>query len=523
VPELATLGGLALATLVSEDLACIGAGALVASGALGFWPAVVGCFAGILFGDLALFLAGRWLGRAALRRWLDERAVARASRWLERNGPAVVLLSRATPGMRLPTYVAAGALRTRASTFALYFAGACALWTPALVGASALWSDAVRALFGMHPWLLAAAALALVGALRVAASAATHRGRRLLLSRWRRLTRWEFWPLWLFYLPIAGWIGWLALRHRSVSLATAVNPGIPGGGFAGERKSAILRGFRGADEFLLASELLSAADVPERRAERARAFAARVGLPIVLKPDVGERGAGVRFAHRLDEVEALARTAATDTLLQAYAPGVELGIFWVRAPGESRGRIVSLTEKRLIAVRGDGRRTLEELILDDDRAVCMARQFLARFAERLHQVPAAGESVQLVDVGTHSKGALFLDAARHRTPELEAAIDRLAQSLPGFHFGRFDVRVPSFEDLRAGRGIRVLELNGLTAEATHVYDPAGGLLAAYRVLFAQWSLAFEIAAQNRARGAEPTSLGELRALLAHRRAVRRAA
>ena len=69
----------------------------------------------------------------------------------------------------------------------------------------------------------------------------------------------------------------------------------------------------------------------------------------------------------------------------------------------------------------------------------------------------------------------------------------------------------------------MLELNGLTAEATHVYDPANGLVAAYRVLFAQWGLAFEIAAQNRARGAEPASLAELRALLAHRRAVRHAA
>jgi membrane protein DedA with SNARE-associated domain len=519
---------LALATFVSEDLTCIGAGALVASGELGFVPATAACFAGIFAGDLGLFLAGRTLGRAALARaplawWLDEASLARGAAWLERNGPTVILLSRFAPGSRLPTYVAAGALRTRTTVFALYFALACALWTPALVGLSALLGDAVRELFGRHRGALALAAVALVAALRIASSALTHRGRRLLLSRWRRLTRWEFWPIWLFYLPIAGWIAWLALRHRSLLLPTAVNPGIPGGGFAGERKSQILRSFRGAGEFLLASDFLAAAESPDRRAARARAFAQRAGLPVVLKPDVGERGSGVRFAHTLDALERAAREVATDTLLQEYAGGVELGIFYVRRPDEPLGRIFSLTEKRLIGVTGDGERTLEELVLDDPRAVCLAPRFLARFAARLDEVPWSGESIRLVDVGTHSQGALFLDAGQHRTPELEAAIDRLARSLPGFHFGRFDVRVPSLEDLRAGRGIKVLELNGLTAEATHVYDPANGLLAAYRVLFAQWSLAFEIAAQNRARGAVPASLAELRALLAHRRAVRDAA
>ena len=60
---------LALATLVSEDLACIAAGVLAARGALSFPAAVAACLAGILAGDLLLYLAGRTLGRAALARW----------------------------------------------------------------------------------------------------------------------------------------------------------------------------------------------------------------------------------------------------------------------------------------------------------------------------------------------------------------------------------------------------------------------------------------------------------------------
>ena len=66
-------------------------------------------------------------------------------------------------------------------------------------------------------------------------------------------------------------------------------------------------------------------------------------------------------------------------------------------------------------------------------------------------------------------------------------------------------------ELRSGRGrnFKVVELNGVTSEATHIYDPANGLLAAYRVLFKQWRLAFEIGALCRARGARVTPLFEL--------------
>ena len=46
----------------------------------------------------------------------------------------------------------------------------------------------------------------------------------------------------------------------------------------------------------------------------------------------------------------------------------------------------------------------------------------------------------------------------------------------------------------------MIELNGVTSEATNIYDARHSLADAYRVLFEQWSLAFEIGAANRERG-----------------------
>src|SRR5205085_10578080 len=98
--------------------------------------------------------------------------------------------------------------------------------------------------------------------------------------------------------------------------------------------------------------------------------------------------------------------------------GVEFGIFYVREPGRGRGRIFSVTEKRFPSVRGDGRRTLEWLILGDARARLASATHFAAHAARLDDVPSIGERVPLVEIGSHCRGALFLDGSRIRTPEL---------------------------------------------------------------------------------------------------------
>jgi hypothetical protein len=150
----------------------------------------------------------------------------------------------------------------------------------------------------------------------------------------------------------------------------------------------------------------------------------------------------------------------------------------------------------------------------------MARFYLDKQKDRLWDTPAPGEAVQLVELGTHCRGAFFLDGAAVKTPALAEAIDRVSRGFAGFYFGRFDIRTPSVEDFKRGENFKVIELNGVTSEATHIYDPGHGLLAAYRTLCQQWRIAFAIGAQNRARGVPPTPVRALIRLLAeYRRAA----
>ena len=118
---------------------------------LGFLPGVSACVAGIFFGDLLLYFAGRLLGRPIVRwkplRRSSEQKLDLASKWLAERGASVVILSRFTPGLRLPTYVAAGLLKTRFWTFASYFLLAAVLWTPLLVGAAVTRQESAPRLF----------------------------------------------------------------------------------------------------------------------------------------------------------------------------------------------------------------------------------------------------------------------------------------------------------------------------------------------------------------------------------------
>lgn len=505
-----------VASMASEDLTCIGVGLLASRQQIGLGLASAAAAVALFAGDLALVLAGRLLGPTALRRVS-----------LHRVGPSALLLSRFVPGTRLPTYLAAGALRMPIGAVTLWLAIGALVWAPLLVGtAASLGSLAFERLATYRSFALPAAvaiASLLLVVLRIAPRLATFRGRRLLLGVWRRWTRFEFWPIWLLYAPIVPWIAWQALRHRSLLLVTAVNPAMPGGGLMGESKRDILASLAAAAPELVArTRFVPSGATPTVRAELVRAFQTEAGLgfPIVLKPDVGERGSGVAIVRDDAGIDVYLAAHPEDLLVQAYVPGREFGLFYVRRPSDARGRLFSVTDKRMIDVVGDGRSTLETLILADERAVCLAPTHLASHAASLACVPAAGERVPLVELGTHSRGALFLDGAELATPALAATIDRVSRAYPGFFFGRYDVRTDSLEAFQQGRGFQIVELNGLTAEATHIYDPRHGVLDAYRVLFTQWRLAFEIAAENRARGLRPATGAELRALWRARQAVR---
>lgn len=507
--------GFFLATFVLEDAAAIGAGLSLAAGTISWPVAFASCFLGIWLGDVGLYALARFGGR----RWFEQSSlkkhsarVANCEAWFAEHGTLALIFSRCVPGTRLPTYLASGFLRVPLPRFLAVTGLASFVWTLIV-----LWLAETAGARLIH-WLGAfkhgTCWLFLFGAILVAAfqlirhclSSTNLSSLTTKLERWRH---WEFWPAWLFYPPVVVYGMWLAIKHRGLMLPTAANPGIFAGGLVGESKMATLQTLsQNHPEFTASAGLVAAGTFEERRTflEETRA---RLDLqfPFILKPDLGQRGNGVKLIRTQAHAEDYLRQTGAPLVAQHYAPGpLEAGIFYYRLPKESRGRIFAITDKVFPVLTGDGHRTVAELLERDARARLLAGTYLTRLGNRRDEVPAEGESVRLVEAGNHAQGCIFRDGHRLWSAELEARIDEISRKVDGFYVGRYDIRYGSEADLRAGKNFQIVELNGAGAEASNIYDARNSLWSAYRTLFRQWDLVFAIGAENRRRGIQPTKL-----------------
>jgi membrane protein DedA with SNARE-associated domain len=502
--------------LVLEDAAVLGAALLVVNSMVSLPWAAAASFAGIWIGDLGLYLIALRYGRSVFERAWFKRLVSKkldlrqSEAWFQNHGTAAIALSRAIPGTRLPTYLAAGLLKVPAGKFVAITAVACAIWVTALFGFSYHVGMMVISEFRMFR----SEASKLLACLIVAAALAWPLRKLLkklsidsLTVRFKRILRWEFWPPAIFYIPVVAKCLILAIKYRSLTLPTLANPGMYLGGLIGESKFETLADLTAAHPDLVAeTHLVPFLCVEQQAAQILRLRDAKdLAYPLVLKPNVGQRGFGFRLIHSDEELKPYVEQFSRDVLVQEYAPGPhEAGVFYYRFPHQDKGKIFSITDKVFPAMVGDGERTLEELIRRDARASMIADVYLKRFQAQRRRVLAAGEVLRLVEAGNHCQGAIFLDGQRLFSPALESKIDEISKSIPGFYIGRYDLRYSSERDLLEGRGFQIVEVNGVSSEATSIYDPKNSLRNAYRTLFRQWEILFAIADENREQGLRPT-------------------
>ncbi|WP_234572143.1 VTT domain-containing protein [Rhodohalobacter sp. 614A] len=202
--KFATIGGwtliiilflLALISLISEDLACIAGGLLVASGIIDFWFAVLGACIGVLGADVILYFLGKWIGNPILQwipfRWfIKEEDIVRAEQMYRMRGVEIIFATRFLPGTRLPVYLVSGMIRVKFSFFLLYFVISMMIWAPLLVGISALIGQPMISYMATYqeyalwliPIILGTIYLAIKGIIMVS----TPNGRRKIVVKYHR-------------------------------------------------------------------------------------------------------------------------------------------------------------------------------------------------------------------------------------------------------------------------------------------------------------------------------------------------
>lgn len=360
----------------------------------------------------------------------------------------------------------------------------------------------------------------------------TQAGRRRLVAKVRRLHH-EYWPIRVFYLVPVAYLVCLSFRRRGVGTITCANPGLGvGGGIIGESKSDILRAIDRSPHVMPWRFLRADHDVGVRVRTVMEWISdpdSPIGsFPIVLKPDSGFHGYAVKLSRSERDLRVYLSMMHRDLIVQAFHPGPkECAIVWARG-GNTRpgnlGTITGLNLRELPTVKGDGKHTLEQLVLRHKRHRAQARTILRNLGEQRNDVPARDGVVRVSNVGNHIRGTRFRDGSHLVTPELEDTIDAIARAVlhpsptqaqtqalgaGGLDIGRFDTKYDSDELLVQGKGIGIVELNGTTGEPTQMYDPSRSVFWAWCVYCKHIRTVFDLAFVRRKSGVSPASIGEL--------------
>ncbi len=481
-------------TFVLEDVTLALALGLVSKGQVSIVPAFLACFLGISIGDIGLYFLGRFASRCGLDRRFDSIRQARA-RLVRENHQNIltysVVISRFVPGARLPTYLIAGVLKFPLTRFLIITIMTVGTW----VILAFILGQSIRHVLMDH-WILTVLTFLLLLRLIkfIIPKLSDPWERRSLFHSWRQLLSFEFWPAPLFYLPIVPYYIYLSIRNRSILAPFYANPQIENAGLIGESKW----------DFLKYLDPNSPSTLRTFKIKKKADFAVVQDLlnhqsfsyPFIIKPDVGQRGFGVRIIRNEFDLTEYLLLADFDMIVQELSRySCEAGIFYVRQPHEKNGFIFSLTDKQFPFLIGDGKTMLGDLILKDNRARIIASTYFSRHRQSLNKIPANNQKVILSECGNHCQGAIFLNGKHMMTPELRLAIESLASQIPHFYFGRFDIRYQDAQSLMNGHRFEIVEVNGAGSEATHIWDPSTRLIDAYWTLFRQWELLFEIGAQ----------------------------
>jgi len=310
---------------------------------------------------------------------------------------------------------------------------------------------------------------------------------------WTRLTQVEYWPFWIFYGPFIPRFLWYGLQNRSLLHFLVVNPGIKNSGCFNFSKYDLLK--------QLALDVIPETQfIADNEKELFIQNFHNAHYPIIIKPDKGSRGRGVRLVRNKTELQnALSHPGAY--LAQAFIDtDYEFGVFYYHIPDKNEYGITGINGKKYLRITGDGVQTLSDHLKAHPRAKGNLSYFNERFSDMWDEI-LPKDHVQLIEeIGNHNRGTTFIDQSDLITDTLIEKIHEIAQCIDGFYWGRFDIKTASIADLQAGRGLYILEVNGGSSEPGHMFDPSYSWFDVRRTIIEHLKLHKQITRSNLRRG-----------------------
>lgn len=322
-----------------------------------------------------------------------------------------------------------------------------------------------------------------------------------------RLSHWEYWNSTIVYLPLYPYWLWLSIKSGSIDFLTATNPTIKNGGYIMESKNDVYhllpKDTYPTTIYFKSINLIN--DIQSLITQSA------LNYPLIAKPDYGEKGIAVKKISTPKELEEYVAKMSIPFLIQECIPyDNEVGIFYWRMPNEDKGQISGIVSKEQVIIVGDGVKTIEQLVVSNDRYFLQLEQVRQTYPKQMQDVLSKGASMVLIPYGNHARGSKFTDISDKITNNLTDTINKLCKQIDGFYYGRLDIRYNTWEELEEGKNYSIIELNGSGSEPTHIYDPKHSIIDAWRIILQHWNILYRISKANRKLGVKFNSFMSVR-------------
>jgi hypothetical protein len=311
-----------------------------------------------------------------------------------------------------------------------------------------------------------------------------------------KLNNWELWPFGLRYLAISPKWLWYCMRSGSFWFFTASNPTLTFGGFEGEGKKEMY-------------DLLPTESYPKTlyinkgdSFEKVLAEVKAQGFtyPFCVKPEVGMKGLLFRKVDKEEQLKYYHENVPFDYLVQELIEyPVEASVFYYRFPDQQKGVITGFIQKELMEVKGDGKSSLLQLIMQHPKGKYREEEMRIKHADYLDTILPAEKQYYLAYAANLNRGANFVNLKHLISDKLREVFDTI--SFPTqFYYGRYDLKCRSIEDLINGKNFLILEFNGSGAEPNHVYNSGYTLQQAQKEFLMHWKVLYKISRYNHKRG-----------------------
>lgn len=304
--------------------------------------------------------------------------------------------------------------------------------------------------------------------------------------------KWEFWPQWLVHFPTATFYLLMGLRARNFLFFTNISNDYKDCNIENSSKHFVYSKLQQA--YYPKTHLIKQDD---KRNISLSSFE-DLTYPIIAKPNIGKRGLAASILYDDVQLRSYSINANYDFLIQEYIDhSNECGIFYIRMPEDKKGRITSIGIKKLVAVTGDGKSSLQELLTQTDITLSPANTIRKQY-DLKKTILNKGEELVIEPIGSHNRGTMISSGDQLITEKLLQVIEDSLEGLE-LYYGRLDIKYQNWEDLLKGN-FKIIEVNTITSEPLSIYDHSIPMFKKYKIFYGHIKSMYQISQQLKKKG-----------------------